>query len=311
MIVILANQNDLCACQTYEYLKQLGKDVVFVDLTSDFLSIMGVNWSLATHEESFLTVNSRKIPFSEISGVLVRAIYPSYADPQLSKKDQDYIRSEFHATWIGLLNFLNCPVINCPIPGIVRSPIFANREQVKKVVQCGFQLPNMLVTSSSQRALSFYDSCSRIAILGSPWSPFLLQLIKGDEGVTHLQTVISQQVQPIYLQEVPEGKWFLCFVVGNRVFGASFWFEPLAEEKQKMPFQRIELTPKLQEQCCKLAQELQLDFLQIRLLQTESSEAHCFDVNEFPSYVQCEKQLQEEIVTALAQLLQKEDGGAK
>jgi len=305
MILIFADHNDLCARQTYEYLKQRGIEVFFIDLMSDFLGTMGVNWLLASRDESFLTVNSRKVPLSEITGVVARTIYPSYADPQLSQKDQDYFRFESHAAFIGLLNFLDCPVINRPTPGMACPPFFANSYQVIEVMRCHFKVPEMLVTSSPKHALSFYDSCNQVSILGSPGSPLL---IKGEEGATHLQTILSQQAQPIYLQGVSEGEWFQAFVVGNKVFGASFWFESLAGEKQKMPFQAVELPAKLQEQCCKLAQALKLDFLQVRLLQTEPNEVFCFDVSDFPFYVQCENLLQKEIVTALVDLLEKCDG---
>jgi hypothetical protein len=307
MIVIFGNQGDICSWQTYEYLKQQGQDVVFIDMASDYLSTSGINWSFAcSDKEGFITVNSQKIPLKNITSVLARMVYSSYKEPQLSQKDQDYISSESYATLIGLLNSLDCLVVNRPKPGMVRAPILVNREQIEVVKQCGLKLPNMLVTASPERALSFYNSHNQIAIIGSPSTPFFLDLIKGEEGVSKLELVLNQQ-QPIYLQEIPQGQWLQVFVVDNRVFGSSFWFN----SQIGVNFPKTELSPELQEQCCKLAQVLELDFMQVRLVQTEQSEAYCYDINEFPSYIQCDKELQEGIKTALAELLEKGNRGAK
>lgn len=307
MIVIFSNQGDLCATQTYEYLKQQGKKVVFIDMASDFLNTSGINWSLAcSNTEGFLIVNSQKITLTEITSVLCRTIYPSYAVSQLNKKDQDYIRAEAYANFMGLLNSLNCLVINRPKPGFICTPQFANSLQIKEIKRCGLKLPNMVLTTSYENALNFYDSCNRIAILGSTSPPILLQMIKGEDGVSQLQATLNKQ-QPIYIQEVPVGKWFQAFVAGNSVLGSSFWFDSQAG----IPFQAVELSLELQEQCCKLAQALQFKFMQIRILQTEQGESYCYDISEFPSYAQCEKLLQEKITIALAELLEKGEREAK
>lgn len=307
MIAIFGTQYDLCARQTYEYLLQRGRKVVFIDLASDWLGTVGINWFLECPDNrGFLSVNSHEITLADITSVLARTLYPSYADSQLTQKDQDYIRSESHAMLLGLLGFLDCRVINRPRAGVGRNPIFANREQLKEVVQSGFELPKTLVTANYERALSFYESCGQIAILGSQSHPNGPQLIKGEEGLVQLQELLEQQ-PPIYLQEVLPGEWFQAFVAGSKVFGASFWFNSPAGGKQMLPFPEAKLSPELQERCYKLARTLKLDFLQLRWLQTEANQAYCFDVSEFPTYFQCEKPLQEKITTALADLLQKGD----
>lgn len=304
MIVIFGHETDRCAYQVHQYLRQRGADVVFIE-GSDLLTTMGVNWSLAgVNGDSFLTAKSHQIPLASISGVLARMWQQTKADSDQTPKNQQYIQYELHATMIGLLNALDCRVINRPFPGMACRPIFTGIERVRRIRQCGFKIPATLVTSSHEEASRFYDRCGRIAILGSLSGQFPWRLICGEEG-RDLQAVLARH--PIYLQEVPAGEWLQVFTVGERAFGASVHIDHIAGRNGKAALQAAELSPVLQERCGRLAQALRLDFAQLSILKTEQGEVYCFDVNGFPVYDPCEEPLQESIATALAELLEKGD----
>jgi hypothetical protein len=291
MVVILSHQHDLCASLTYKHLRRRGAEVVFIE-DSQLLTTIELNWSLArSPASSFLTVSSPKVPFANISSILARMHSPIKTDPDLNQHDQEYIRHETQAAWMGMLHSLDCRVINRPIPGITGRPIFTNRDHVGCVTQCRFKLPATLVTSSSESAFRFYDCCGRRAILRSPSGQIPWWLISGTEGAEHVQAALARH--PVCLQQVPCGTWLQVFTVGDRAFGASDQSDLTEGGNAKVSPQAFALSPELRERCCLLAQALSLDFSQMQLLRTEQGEVYCFDVSIFPTYDNCEERLQE------------------
>ena len=97
------------------------------------------------------------------------------------------------------------------------------------------------------------------------------------------------------------------FTVGERAFGVSVSMDHIEGRNGKEPLQAAEISPVLQERCCRLAQALHLDFAQLHILKTDQGQEYCFDVNSFPIYDLCEEPLQESITAALAELLEKGD----
>jgi hypothetical protein len=300
MILIFGKKDDICACKTYDYLHQQGLDVTFIE-GSKLLTSVAVNYSIARpNSNNFLVINSYKVQHENISGVLARLQQPldTDIDPDMNKEDQFYTRYELEAAWKGLLKLLSWRVINSQSTNIV-VPTSTERA----ITKCDFKLPKTFITSNLESASQFYENCNQRTVLSSPSKQINGQLIEGQQGLSYLQKVLTKH--PICLQEAPLGLWFQVFTVGDRSFGSSFCVETIAGEIRKTNTQTVELSPILQEKCCKLAQALHLEFAQFYLLQTNDGKNYCFDVKDFPTYEQCDEQLQEDITAALAELLKK------
>ncbi|RMF89499.1 MAG: hypothetical protein D6736_08305 [Nitrospinota bacterium] len=299
MVVIFGPQNDPCVHHTSRYLRQQGEEVLLVEDASRLAS-GGLCWALdRPHNESYFLVDSQPIPFASLSGILLRTLPENQSQPEMSLPDQQYIASELQATLVGVFHALPCPVINRPLPWRFHRSLMAGWEQVNLITGCGLQLPPTLITSRYEEAACFYAHHGQ-AIVNTPAKPDHRQSIRGKEGTEELKRLFAQQ--SLALQAVPSGQWLQVFVVGQQVFGATPQSALLEEGIGEPLLQPVELSPTLQQRCCRLVQGLQIDFAQLCLLQAER-EVYCFDIHLLPQYEQCDSRLQERIAAALATLL--------
>jgi hypothetical protein len=304
MVVILGQPSDPCASLTHQYLRRSGTEVAFID-DSQLLSTAGLSWLPdGPLTDGFLTFHSSRIPLATVTGVLTRIRQSAQGPSELSTEDRQYIATELHATLLALLSSLPCRVINRPIHGMARRPVALRVERARQIAACGFKLPAILMTSSEERAVRFYERFGENVLVGVLSGREGWRLIHGREGICELKALLARG--PICLQEVPPGRWLQVITVGDQAFGAEAGANHLGEERSRGPLQTVEPSS-LRMDCCRLARAFQLEFAQLEVVQSGTGERYCLDVSPWPTLGACAEPLQESIVASLAQLLKGGD----
>ena len=116
MILILANGLDQ---QAHSLAQRWGGTV----LTPADLSQAGWHYELPQSTGSFAVASGRKIPVSDITGVLTRISCITERDlPDISDEDRSYVAAEMHAFLTAWLDSLDCPVLNRPTASCLCGP---------------------------------------------------------------------------------------------------------------------------------------------------------------------------------------------
>jgi hypothetical protein len=305
MVLIFGQPSDLCASLTNQYLRRPGTEVAFID-ASQLLTTAGLSWSPdgpLTH--NFLTLHSSRIPLGAVTGVLTRIRQSAQGPSDVGAEDRQYIATELQATLLAFLSSLPCRVINRPIHGMARRPVALRVENSRQIAECGFKLPAILMTSSEERAVRFYERFGENALVGVLSGREGWRLIRGREGTGQLKALLARG--PVCLQEVPPGQWLQVITVGDQAFGVEVCATRLGEERSRGPLQTVEPSSRLRTECCRLARAFHLEFAQFEVVQSGTGERYCLDVSPWPTLDACAEPLQESIVASLAQLLEGGD----
>ena len=222
LILILADRTDPWADLVHHELLQRGAKVVFVE-NSQILSSLGLNWRVDNYSSidiDYFTVDSKKVLFTDLTGVFARLRYPirSPFSGELSPADQEYVGKEGHATFLGLLNALPCPVVNRPIPGGQNCCLFMDQPQRALARQYGFLLPEGLMTSCRAETLQRFDPWKegvRIVAMGAEHRG---RIVHDQEEAAPLLELMGQHV--VSLQGIPRGQFISVFTTGNSAIGA-------------------------------------------------------------------------------------------
>jgi hypothetical protein len=304
MVLIFGHADDRCASLTDQLLRQRGIDVICINV-SDLLSTVALSWSLDRRlDQSFHLLNSRRFPLSELSGVLARS-RPAVPTDAATPQDQRYIAAELDAALQGLLYSLPCRVVNRPAVGLARRPLVQSLEQRRQVIEAGFRLPAMVMTSRHEDALRFYARCGRRVLLSTPTSHGPRRLLRGADGESELKALLAEH--PVCLHEVPDGEWLQVFTIGERAFATAAPVDGLAKRGDALS-RDVELSPVVQAQCRRLAQAYELEFAQLDLVRSERDACYCLWISAWPQITGCGEALQHRIAGALADLLREEAG---
>ena len=307
MILILADRTDSWADLVHHELLHRGAKVVFME-NAQILSSLGLNWrvdSYSSKDKDYFTIDSQKILFTDLTGVLARIRYPirSPFSGELNKADQEYVGKEAHATFLGLLNALPCPVVNRPIPGAQSRCLFTDQPQRNLAKHYGFLLPEGMVTSCQEEARNCLDRWGqgvRALVMGAEHHEHIFH--DRDEAA-HLLNLMGQQV--VSLQGIPRGQFISVYTIGDSAIGA-FWGPGQHSPLESQPtLHRIDLSSELKERCCRLAHALHLEFSELILLQGEDGETYCFEVNGAPLFDRCEEAVQKKIIMSLGTYLEQ------
>lgn len=325
MILILGSHEEQLVALVAERLRRHGAAVAFV-AHARLLAAAGLSWTIGGGD-GFLRIGARTVPLTALTGVLVRPQRPVPPDAGLSPEDEDYLAYELQATVLGLLHALPCPVVNLPLPEPLARPAFTSAARLQRIVASGFRLPATLATADRDRAARFFDRSGGLAILGTLSGQVPPRLIEGAAGLDALLAAIARH--PVYLQRVPPGRWLDVFVVADRVMAVSVlsgaapspqsgvpapdplridcgmaWPTPGASPAAGPPAAAaVGLPSTFAAHCCALTRALHLDFAHLRLVCAQSGEACCLDISAHPVCNHCAPEVQDQIATALADLL--------
>lgn len=289
MIVIFRREADQCGQLTYEILQERGARVVIID-GGNLFSGADLGFSLDRQcSDSFFTANGRRVPYSDITAVLVRGVSDFHLASDLGPQDQTYFRSEMAATFDAIQRGLPCPVFNRLSPQMTCSP-FLSGSSASLAVESGFQLPDFIATASIEAALDFYQRQDQRGLLDSLLGSGVFLDVTGPTGRQILQQLILDHA--ICLAERPEGPLAQCVVVADQVFAAD------------SAGREIELSSAAQGKCRRLADALELPFLMLTTICSHDGRDYCLDINPQPLFPRWERHLQERIAVALADALE-------
>jgi hypothetical protein len=300
-VAILAASDDRLAQLVQAALEQREVPVVFLEASSPF-GAAGLSWSIDS-QAGFLELESSRLDLDRVRGVLFREPPGTLVDTLVGGDDRAYRAWEVHATLLGLLAALKCPVVNRPRPAEQRSFLLTHARSVRSA---GLRVTPTLVTSDPRAAYEFFGACCEEgALVGSTtkwdgWDP-----VGGDgnsrahgaaERVEVTQREFAQRTarEPLVLRALPRGERVTVFVVDQRtVTGARDGAGRL---------RAADLSAPLRAACVRLAASLSLSLALIELVAGDR-EATCLDVTSFPSLAECDAELEDELAMALALLL--------
>jgi hypothetical protein len=300
MVLVYGAPDDLCSCGVHEALQQRGIEVIRLRGPEE-LARMGLHWSLDEGwDRSYLAPGGERIPLAHLSGVLLRAQPAPRGSMESAGEDQQYIAAERRAAMVAFWNALPCRVVNRPVPGSLRRPLFG-AAAAPSIRRCGFRLPAMCLCSSAEEAIPFYRRCGQRALLSSPSGSGLWRMVQGKQGIGEVEEALTRH--PVTLQELPDGEGLRVFTVGDQAFGMRAPLGLGVGRGGEGSVRSAELSPALRARCCQLARAFGLDFAEIQLLHGERGETYCLDLGIMPDYARCEEALQEQITAALVTLL--------
>ncbi|MFQ6026179.1 MAG: hypothetical protein ACE5Q6_01550 [Dehalococcoidia bacterium] len=290
MILIIGHESDRSCQMTRAILQERGVEVVLIN-GSGLFSGEEMGFSLdRQNSDSFFTSDGRRIPYSDISTVLIRSLAQWEMAPDLSLQDRMYFVSEMWAAFNAIQRGLRCPVFNRLAPNVPYSPV-VSEASARLAMECEFQIPKFLTTATMEAALDFYLRQEQQVLLDDVLGSGPFQEIIGQPGLQVLRQNISDHA--ISLLERPSGPMVQCLVVSDQVLAAD------AEGN------KFELSLNSQESCRQLATSLKLPFVMILLICGDDGQDYCLNINPHPLYFQWEEQLQEKVATALADALEK------
>jgi glutathione synthase/RimK-type ligase-like ATP-grasp enzyme len=260
-----------------------GKSIVRVGYKEGLMNgfIGGENWRLEV---------------SELTGVFFR-------NSSCRPKRGDYSSyPNFDPEIAVLLNNLPCRVANRPAAGMSnRSKPF----QALQIRECGFRIPQTLITNNPTAARQFYEEYDGKVIFKS---------------ISGVRSVV-QRLTPEYVARLPllrngptqfqafiSGDDIRVHVVGNRCFAirircASVDYRFAWQEGIPLQMEPMVLSAEVSSRCLRLSEKLGLTLAGIDLKENPLGEYYCFEVNAAPMFSFYENATRQPISAALGEFL--------
>jgi len=237
-----------------------------------------------------------RLEVSELTGVFFNN------SSRLPEKDADTSFAACDPEIAALLNNLPCKVANRPAAGMCnRSKPF----QALQIRECGFRIPETLVTNDPAAAKQFcerYDgkvifkSISGVkSIVRKPSAEYLKRLPLLRNGPTQFQAFIA-------------GDDIRVHVVGDQCFAtriqcASVDYRFAWQEGIPLQMKPTTLSAEVTSKCLRLSQKLGLTFAGIDLKEGPVGEPYCLEVNTVPGFSFYERATRQSISAALGEFL--------
>jgi hypothetical protein len=276
-ILALGSEGDACMRAVRQEAVRRGVDLLFVS-EAELSTAFGMNLVLSQADaEGYLIAHSRRLPFADLDGMLLRLGAPLGWCPGEPDAEKQYMQGELKAAFFGLFQALRCPVVNPLRPVAVSGTTAANPTLARAARECGFVLPPSLVTSNPAGAREFYEHHGRRALSGPPL--FLESVVLcGTEGAA---TLTAQAARPCYLQAVPPGRRLRLIVAGEQAFAAEL-DSPVGSAGATG--RAVPVSQSLSDGCRRLAAKLGLGLFELTVVAGGDGRDYCFALNEFPTY---------------------------
>ena len=246
----------------------------------------------------FIDGENWRLDLSELTGVFF------YSIDCRSEKGANRAYAECDPEIAALLNNLPCKVANRPAAGISnRSKPF----QALHIRECGFRIPETLVTNDPAAGKQFYEDYNGKVIF------------KSISGVRSIVRKLSPQYLkrlpllrngPTQFQELIAGDDIRVHVVGDQCFatrircsGVDYRFA--WEEGIPLEMEPTALSGEVTSRCLRLSQKLGFTFAGIDLKESPMGEYYCFEANATPGFSFYEARTRQPISAALGEFLGK------
>lgn len=273
MILILADDTDELAADVARRLVATGKETCRIG--ADWRNLQ-IRWELPDAGfPGYLQWEDRRVPLSELSGVLVRILPP--VRPMFGEEsDEEYLQLEWNTAVVGLLSGLSCQVVSTPRPMVSRRQPWLWGWR-RELAEAELKLPDMRVTASPVEVAEY---CRQGRVIGIQ-----------REGPLWRSEAGGLPPAPACLVALPAGVGRRVWVVGNEAWASEG-----------------ELPKPLAARSIRAVQLLGLRFAAVELISNADGD-WVWEVDEFPQFAGCGAVTRAKVLDALAVLLSGEKGG--
>jgi glutathione synthase/RimK-type ligase-like ATP-grasp enzyme len=239
--------------------------------------------------DGFIGGENRPLELSELTGVFFRN------SSCRAEKGASSSFAECDPEIAAVLNNLPCRVANRPVAGMSnRSKPF----QALQIRECGFRIPETLVTNDPAAAKQFYEQRDGKVIFKSISG---VRSIVRRLGPEYLERLPLLRNGPAQFQAFVAGDDIRVHVVGDLCFDYRFAWQDGIPLKMEPTMLSAEVTS----QCLRLSQKLGLSLAGIDLKESPTGEYYCFEVNAAPMFSFYERTTCQSISTALGEFLRQ------
>jgi glutathione synthase/RimK-type ligase-like ATP-grasp enzyme len=244
----------------------------------------------------FIGGENWRLEVSEVTGVF---FHNSSCRPE---KGANSSYAECDPEIAALLNNLPCRVANRPSAGMSnRSKPF----QALQIRECGFRIPDTLVTNDPAAAKRFYEEYNEKVILKSISGVKSIVRMLSPEYLKRLPLLRNG---PTQFQEFIAGDDVRVHVVGDQCFAtriqcASVDYRFAWQDGIPLNLEPTILSAEITSRCLRLSQKLGLTLAGIDLKESSAGEYYCLEVNAAPAFSFYEGTTCQPISTALGKFL--------
>jgi glutathione synthase/RimK-type ligase-like ATP-grasp enzyme len=208
---------------------------------------------------------------------------------------------------IAWANLTDALVVNPPAAMAVNN---SKPHQLRLIAQCGFSVPDTLVTTEPAAVRSFAARHGRIIYKSVSGTRSIVNLLV-DSGSERISRVANA---PTQFQEYVQGNDIRVHVVGSEVFATEVRstapdYRYAGLQGHDVMLAETGIPTAIAERCCSMASAMKLAVAGIDLRRTPTGEFVCFEVNPSPAFVYYEQATGQPIGAAIAKLLMQADCG--
>ena len=261
--------------------------------------------------EGYIAGPDWRVELSELSGVFARFLgregrvpLPGVAPDVLPA-----IYAEAETGLVALFEDLPCTVANRYRGGMSNH---SKPYQALLLKECGFEVPDTLVTNDPAEARAFFDEHSGDVICKSLSG---IRSIVRRVSHEHLSRLPLLRYGPAQFQRYIPGDNVRVHVVGEQVFATRVHSDAVNYRYARLEGGNCELaeealTPEIAKTCIRTSRRLELDFAGVDLKITPEGMVFCFEVNPSPGFAFYELGTGQPISAALADLLHAGPNGS-
>lgn len=177
--------------------------------------------------------------------------------------------------------------------------------QTQLIRECGFLIPETLITNDPEQVLDFRERKGRIVFKSISGVRSIVRQLQ-EEDLTRLHRI---RWCPVQFQEFIDGTNIRVHVVGNEVFATAITTDVTdyryarKQGASHLEFEPVELPEELAERCVRLAATLELPLAGIDLKRDGEGRVFCFEVNPSPAFSYFEENAGQPISEAIARYL--------
>ena len=174
--------------------------------------------------------------------------------------------------------------------------------QLEMIRQCGFNVPDTVVTTDPEGAQAFWDRHGQVIYKSVSGIRSTVTLL----GPEHVERFADLAYCPTQFQQYIPGRDHRVHVVGEEVFAAEIISEAIDYRRpgpQDVTIRACRLPQDVEDRCRQLAATLQLHVAGIDLRRSPEGAWYCFEANPSPAFTYYQEETQQPIDAAIARLL--------
>jgi len=251
-----------------------------------------------------------RLDFDRVRAAYLRPAETERALPSaLANDPASRLRAErMTRSMIAWANLTDALVVNPPAAMAVNN---SKPHQLRLIAQCGFSVPDTLVTTEPAAVRSFAARHGRIIYKSVSGTRSIVNVLD-DAGAERINHVANA---PTQFQEYVPGRDIRVHVVGSELFATEVHsaapdYRYAGLQGHDVMLAATDIPAAIAQRCRSMASAMKLAVAGIDLRCTPSGEFVCFEVNPSPAFVYYEQATGQPIGAAIAKLLIQADCGS-